>query len=169
MELINKIKILKSKYDIPILLSLFFLPLLSIICVPIYIYYNGIVWQEITMLFVGWFLAGTGITVGYHRLFSHRAFRTYPIIEWFFMLSGSMALQNSIINWCSDHRRHHKKLDSKDDPYSIKKGFIHAHIGWIVENNNDVNDSVNIVKILIILFLSILYNYGAKKYYLLTP
>ena len=125
-----------KKFDIPILLSLTFLPIISIIAVPLYVYYYGIVWQEPIILIVGWFIAGTGITVGYHRLFSHRAFKTYNIVEWLFMISGSMALQNTILHWCSDHRRHHKKLDTKEDPYSIKKGFFHAHIGWIVKRSN---------------------------------
>ena len=88
------------------------------------------------MLFIGWFLAGTGITVGYHRLFAHRTFKAHPFIEWIYMFLGSAALQNTIINWCSDHRLHHKKLDTKDDPYSIKKGFFHAHIGWIVKKDD---------------------------------
>jgi stearoyl-CoA desaturase (delta-9 desaturase) len=53
------------------------------------------------------------------------------------MLTGSMALQNSILKWCSDHRRHHKRLDTKDDPYSIKEGFFHAHIGWIIKKGDN--------------------------------
>ena len=48
------------------------------------------------------------------------------------MLFGSAALQNTIIKWSSDHRRHHKNLDTEKDPYSITKGFFHAHIGWIL-------------------------------------
>ena len=143
MDFINKYKNFEEKYDIPILLSLILLPLLSILCLPFYIYQNGIVWQELSMLLIGWFLAGTGITVGYHRLFSHKAFKTYSFIEWFYMITGSMALQNTIINWCSDHRRHHKKLDTKDDPYSIKEGFFHAHIGWIFKKNHNKISNVS--------------------------
>ena len=124
-----------NKFDLPILSSLILLPLISFFCIPIYLYNYGIVWQELIMLFVGWFVAGTGITVGYHRLFSHRSFKTYYLAEWLFMIAGSMALQNTILNWCSDHRLHHKKLDTKDDPYSITKGFFHAHIGWIVKKS----------------------------------
>ena len=124
-----------NKFDLPILFSLILLPLISLFCTPIYLYNNGVVWQELVMLFLGWFVAGTGITIGYHRLFSHRSFKTYFIVEWLFMIAGSMALQNTILNWCSDHRLHHKKLDTKDDPYSIKKGFFHAHIGWIVKKS----------------------------------
>jgi len=128
-------KINLKKYDLPILISLILLPLVSIFILPIYIYYYGIVWQEPVMMIIGWFLAGMGITIGYHRFFAHKSFKTYPFIEWVLMIFGSMALQNTIINWCSDHRRHHKKLDTEDDPYSITKGFIHAHIGWVVKKN----------------------------------
>ena len=133
----NYINNIKRKYEVPILVSLIFLPIASIIGIPLYIINYGIVWQEIAMLFIGWFFAGTGITIGYHRLFAHRTFKTYSIIEWFYMLTGSMALQNSILKWCSDHRRHHKKLDTKDDPYSIKEGFFHAHIGWIIKKGDN--------------------------------
>ena len=125
-----------KKFDLPILASLLILPILSLICMPIYIYKYGIVLIEPLLLVVGWFIAGMGITVGYHRLFAHRSFKTNSIVEWILMISGSMALQNTIINWCSDHRIHHKKLDTKHDPYSIKKGFLHAHIGWIVKKND---------------------------------
>ena len=124
-----------NKFDLPILTSLTLLPLISIFCIPIYLYHYGIVWQELLMLLIGWFIAGTGITIGYHRLFSHRSYKTHNFIEWIFMIAGSMALQNTILNWCSDHRLHHKKLDTEDDPYSIKRGFFHAHIGWIVKKS----------------------------------
>ena len=132
-----------EKFDIVILLSLIMLPLLSITWFPIYIYYYGVAWYEPVMLMVGWFLAGTGITVGYHRLFSHRTFKAYPFIEWVYMICGSMALQNTILNWCSDHRRHHKLLDTEKDPYSIKKGFFHAHIGWVVKKGENKIEGVS--------------------------
>ena len=124
-----------EKYDIPLLIVLTLLPIISFSILPFYIYHFGIVWQEPILLIVGWFFSGTGITVGYHRLFSHKSFKTIPVIEWIYMILGSMALQNTILNWCSDHRRHHRKLDTDEDPYSVKKGLFHAHIGWIVKKN----------------------------------
>ena len=126
-----------DKYDIPIFLSLFILNLLTVTYFPYYIYNNGIVWQEILIFFVGWIFAGMGITIGYHRYFSHKTFRTYSIVEWLLMFCGTMGLQNKIINWCSDHRKHHKKLDTAADPYSITEGFFHAHIGWIIKKGDD--------------------------------
>ena len=133
-----------KKYDFLMILALGFLQLSSIIGIPIYIYNYGIVWQEPIMLLIGWFLAGLGITMGYHRLFAHRTFKARPLLEWILMLCGSMALQNTIVKWCSDHRRHHKKLDTNEDPYSIKEGFFHAHMGWLFkkvdENIKNISD-----------------------------
>ncbi len=135
-----------KKYNFSMILSLTLLPLTSAVGLPIYIVYNGVVWQEPVMFLILWFLAGTGITIGYHRLFAHRSFKTYPLVEWFAMLCGSMALQNSITKWCSDHRRHHRKLDTEHDPYSITEGFFHAHIGWILKNTNSVIENVSDLK-----------------------
>ncbi len=130
-----------KKYDFSITLALILLPLISVMGVPLYVYYNGIVWQEPFMLLTGWFLSGLGITMGYHRLFAHRSFKAKPFLEWMLMLFGSMALQNTITKWCSDHRKHHKSLDTDEDPYSIKKGFFHAHIGWVLKKGeNDIKN-----------------------------
>ena len=130
-----------KNYNISMILALGLIPLTAIIGIPLYTYYNGIVWQEPTMLIIGWFLAGLGITIGYHRLFAHKSFKAKPVFEWIIMLFGSMALQNTIVKWCSDHRTHHKSLDTDEDPYSIKKGFFHAHIGWILKK--EINCKIN--------------------------
>ena len=126
-----------NQYNLPTLISIVILNILTISYFPYYVYKNGIVWQEPTLFIVGWILSGMGITIGYHRYFSHKTFKTNPLIEWILMICGTMGLQNKIINWCSDHRRHHKKLDTADDPYSIKEGFFHAHIGWVVKKGSE--------------------------------
>ena len=131
-----------KKYDLPITVSLILLPIITVTLFPVYIYYNGIVWQEPVMFVISWFMAGLGITVGYHRLFAHRTFKAKVAFEWIFMIFGSMALQNTIIKWCSDHRTHHKKLDTKEDPYSITRGFFHAHIGWVLRKEERKIDNV---------------------------
>ena len=118
-----------TKFDLKTSIILFSLPAIALICIPIYIFMNGVVWQEPVLLVIGWLLSGLGITVGYHRYFSHRAFRGNFIFEWLFMFLGTMAIQNTILQWCSNHRMHHKKLDTDDDPYSIKEGFFHAPNG----------------------------------------
>lgn len=77
-------------------------------------------------------LCGMSITVGYHRLFSHNSFDTSPIIKIILLIFGAATFQNSLLKWASDHRIHHKFCDKEKDPYNINKGFIWAHMGWIL-------------------------------------
>ena len=123
-----------SKYDYKYVLALSLIPVFGIFGTIWYIWNYGIVWQEPVLLVMFWIITGLGITVGYHRLFTHRSFKAHPIVDWIMAIIGAAALENSALKWCSDHRRHHKHLDTTKDPYSITKGFFHAHIGWILEN-----------------------------------
>src|SRR5262249_7557278 len=72
------------------------------------------------------------ITLGYHRLFSHGTFRATLPVRLFTLIFGAAAFENSVLLWASDHRRHHKHVDHKEDPYDITKGFFYAHIGWLL-------------------------------------
>lgn len=88
----------------------------------------------------GWFLAfmafcELSITAGYHRLWSHGAYKAHPLLRVIFALGGAMALQNDCITWASDHRRHHLHADDNDkDPYSANKGFWYSHFGWMIRD-----------------------------------
>ena len=95
------------------------------------------------MLLSFWIISGMGITVGYHRLFSHRSFNSHPILDWIMVIFGATALENSALQWCSNHRLHHRFLDTDKDPYSLTKGFFHAHMGWILKNNPEPIEKVN--------------------------
>ncbi|HKT74539.1 MAG TPA: fatty acid desaturase [Steroidobacteraceae bacterium] len=76
---------------------------------------------------------GMSITGGYHRLWAHRAYDAHWSLRLFFLIFGTMALQNSVFAWCSGHRVHHLHVDDVDkDPYSIRRGFWFAHIGWML-------------------------------------
>lgn len=77
--------------------------------------------------------AGISITAGYHRLWSHRAYKANPVVRFLFAIGGAVALQNSALHWSSDHRVHHTHVDDNDkDPYSAKRGFWYSHIGWML-------------------------------------
>ena len=132
----------ERKYNPTIISTLTIIPIMGIFGTLWYAVNNGVVWQEPVLLVFFWIITGLGITVGYHRLFSHRSFKAHTILEWLLAISGAAALENSALKWCSDHRRHHKQLDTDKDPYSITKGFFHAHIGWILEDNPDLIDKV---------------------------
>jgi stearoyl-CoA desaturase (delta-9 desaturase) len=88
---------------------------------------------------VFYLLSGLGITAGYHRLFTHRSFKTYPLIRGAFAVLGSTAIQGSVPDWVADHRKHHAYADEVGDPHSPHighkggriRGFVHAHFGWL--------------------------------------
>jgi len=83
-------------------------------------------------LSLAWFgLCGLSITGGYHRLFSHRAYKAHRLLEVFYLLFGAASVQNSALKWSHDHRAHHAHTDKDRDVYNIRRGFWWAHIGWV--------------------------------------
>lgn len=109
--------------------------LLAITAVPAYGIIEGYDWFEVSMLFTLLIFSGLSITGGYHRLWSHKAYNAHPIVRIFFAFWGAAAIQNSILIWSSGHRRHHRHIDDNyKDPYSIKRGFWFAHIGWMLKD-----------------------------------
>ncbi len=106
--------------------------LTSLIGVPLYIWHFGINAFEIISFIFFVYATGMSITLGYHRLFSHKAFKAkWPVKLWT-LLFGAASFENSALDWVSDHRKHHKHVDEDEDPYDISKGFFWAHIGWLL-------------------------------------
>ncbi len=105
---------------------------LALVGAPFYVWKCGLSWQEVS-LFV-FFVAATGlsITVGYHRLLAHRTFEANPFVNFLVLFFGAAAFEQSALYWASQHRDHHRYVDTDRDPYSIKKGFFYAHIGWLL-------------------------------------
>ncbi|HLM10649.1 MAG TPA: acyl-CoA desaturase [Thermoleophilaceae bacterium] len=98
------------------------------------------------ILFIAMYAVSTmGITVGFHRLLTHRAFATYKPVEYLFAISGSMAVEGPVTGWVTDHRRHHAHADEEGDPHSphvghggglagTLRGLWHAHLGWLFDH-----------------------------------
>lgn len=82
------------------------------------------------------------ITAGYHRLYSHRTYKVHPIIEYFILFFGSMAAQYSVLRWSFEHRHHHAYVDTDNDPYSINKGFWYAHLLWLFDDPEEIDEKV---------------------------
>ena len=99
----------------------------------------------ISMLVIGWFMTGLGITIGFHRMLTHRSFDTYDWEPPFLAGLGSMAIEGPPLAWCAVHRKHHQHSDQEGDPHSphlhgdgwaaALKGFWHAHSGWLFDSN----------------------------------
>ncbi|HAH99147.1 MAG TPA: acyl-CoA desaturase [Verrucomicrobiales bacterium] len=120
----------------------------SVVGLPLFIWkFGGDInhwWVHILLAFFLFVISGMGITFGYHRLLSHRAFKTKWPVKLFSLIGGATAMQDSALTWSSDHRRHHKHVDHEDDPYNIQKGFWHAHIGWILFKEKSYPDLNNV-------------------------
>lgn len=105
---------------------------LAVTAVPLYIWHFGLDWFLVALFLVFFILTGLSITLGYHRLFAHLSFKAKMPVKAATLLFGACAFENSVLDWCSDHRKHHKHVDHDDDPYDISKGFLWAHIGWLL-------------------------------------
>ncbi len=98
-------------------------------------------WGEWLSLAVPWLVIGMGVTVGYHRYFTHQAFETGSAVRMILAILGSMSAQGPLVAWVSTHRRHHQLSDREGDPHSPNlndpgfrgrlKGIWHAHFGWM--------------------------------------
>jgi len=99
---------------------------------PIYIAYNGLAWDEIALFVFFCIATGMAITVGYHRLFAHVTYKANPLVRFLLIFFGSAAFEQSALAWSSQHRDHHRFVDTENDPYNIKKGFFWAHMGWLL-------------------------------------
>lgn len=83
-----------------------------------------------------YFWTGIGITGGYHRLWSHKAYSASWPVRFFLMLGGSGAFEGSIKWWSRNHRAHHRYTDTNKDPYNARRGFWYAHLGWMIQKQN---------------------------------
>jgi stearoyl-CoA desaturase (Delta-9 desaturase) len=110
----------------------------------IVLFWNSLVTPaDLAIAAVMYLLTAGGITVGFHRLLTHRSFQTFKPLEYLFAILGSMAVQGPVISWVADHRKHHAHTDEEGDPHSphvghdggvkgVLAGLWHAHSGWLM-------------------------------------
>lgn len=104
----------------------------AVIGVPAFGFIYGYTWLDWTLFGVLYMVTGLGITVGYHRLISHRSFTCAAWVKFALLIAGGWAFQNSALKWSSDHVRHHAKVDQEEDPYNASRGFWYSHVLWIL-------------------------------------
>src|SRR5215213_3149115 len=93
-------------------------------------------WQNLAVAVLFWWLANSvGIGIGYHRLLTHRGFKTPKWLEYVLTFCGGLALQSGAISWVTTHRLHHAFTETDQDPHSPLKGLYWAHIGWIFQGS----------------------------------
>jgi stearoyl-CoA desaturase (delta-9 desaturase) len=105
---------------------------------------------DLAIFAVTYLASAIGITVGFHRLLTHRAFETRPWLRYTLAVLGSMAIEGSVIDWVADHRKHHTFADEEGDPHSphthsaggirgMLEGLWHAHVGWLFSEHGQAS------------------------------
>jgi fatty-acid desaturase len=90
-------------------------------------------WKAVGLaIFLHWVTGGLGITLGFHRLVTHRSFQTPKWLEYFFVFCGTLACQGGPIRWVGLHRIHHLHSDTQPDPHDSNRGFWWSHMGWML-------------------------------------
>jgi len=141
-----------SRLDKAINLVVIVVPPIGVVFAAVMLWNRGFDAIDLS-LFLGFYvLTGFGITVGYHRLFTHKAFAAKPWVSNTLAVLGSMALEGPVSDWVADHRKHHAHTDVEGDPHSPHlgegsglRGLFHAHLGWIF-HEEDRADSAKYAK-----------------------
>lgn len=108
-------------------------------------------WQDLAVLAISYLVTGVGITVGFHRLFTHRSFKTGRPLRSLFAVFGSAAVEGPVIEWVATHRKHHRFSDLPGDPHSphthhgvgwrgALRGLFHAHVGWMFRGEDRASE-----------------------------
>ncbi len=118
-------------------------PPLGLVVAIVLLWHRAVGPLALALLIGSYLLTGLGVTLGFHRLFTHRAFQTSKPVRVVLAIFGSMAVEGSVITWVADHRKHHAFTDKEGDPHSphlsgpgwrgAVKGLWHAHVGWLFE------------------------------------
>ncbi|MEN8662693.1 MAG: acyl-CoA desaturase [Lentimonas sp.] len=99
-------------------------------------------WGAFWLFLITYIIGGMTITVGYHRLYAHKAYNANPFFEWMILIGSALSFEMSALMWSHDHRIHHNHVDTEQDPYSIKKGFWYAHVLWLFDYKRDYDNSL---------------------------
>ncbi len=126
--------------------SFVLIPLIAMLLAVPFAWGRGLSWTDLAIAAVFYVISGMGITVGFHRHFTHGAFKANRPLRIALAAAGQMAVQGPVIIWVADHRRHHAFSDREGDPHSpwlygssipaLAKGFWHAHMGWLFDRDN---------------------------------
>jgi stearoyl-CoA desaturase (Delta-9 desaturase) len=107
-------------------------------------------WSDVAVFAIMYLATGLGVTVGFHRLLTHRSFKTKPWVRGTLAALGSVAIEGPVISWVADHRKHHAFSDHEGDPHSphvdhgggwrgALRGLMHAHVGWLFIHTQRAN------------------------------
>ena len=139
-----------------VMLVVVVLPFLATLLAIELLWQRAVNWTDLALLVAFNLLAGLGVTVGFHRMLTHRSFQPHPVVKFIFLAFGSMAVEGPALEWAATHIKHHAHSDREGDPHSPVEGFWHAHMGWMF-NRSFADPNIycrNLVKDPIVVFVS---------------
>jgi stearoyl-CoA desaturase (delta-9 desaturase) len=107
-------------------------PLLGTLYAIVLLWQRYVTWNDIFLMAGMYLTTGLGITIGYHRMLTHRSFEAHPLVRFLLLAFGSMAAMGPARLWAATHIKHHANTDREDDPHSPIRGFFYSHIGWFI-------------------------------------
>ena len=117
------------------------LPFLGFVIAVVLLWNTLVDWSDLAVMLIMYVISGYGVTLGFHRLLTHRSFQTFKPVEYTLAILGSIAVQGPVISWVADHRKHHAHTDKEGDPHSPHghggglrgaiSGLWYAHMGWL--------------------------------------
>lgn len=123
-------------------------PLLAIIGTALIIVYGHLVTATLYLTLILSIITGLAVTGGYHRLFAHKSYQSPWLVRLLFLIFAAGCFEGSALEWCTDHRRHHRYSDTDNDPYGVDKGLWHAHMGWLFTLDPSKRDFSNVEDLL---------------------
>jgi stearoyl-CoA desaturase (Delta-9 desaturase) len=135
----------KSVLEQSLVIAFMIIPVVALVAAVALTWGWGITLLDVVIATIAYFGTGLGVTVGFHRHFTHKSFKATRPLKVALAVTGSLAFQGSIVSWVADHRRHHAFSDKEGDPHSpwlfgtgplaIARGFWHAHMGWLFDRD----------------------------------
>ncbi|GCE14809.1 acyl-CoA desaturase [Tengunoibacter tsumagoiensis] len=117
-----------------LVLAVVVLPLLATVLAITLLWQRAVQPTDVILMLIMYALTAMGVTVGFHRMLTHRSFQPHPIVKFLFLVLGSMAIEGPPVQWAATHTKHHAQADREGDPHSPAEGFFHAHIGWMFKD-----------------------------------
>jgi stearoyl-CoA desaturase (delta-9 desaturase) len=121
-------------------------PFVGVLVAVVMLWNRAVDITDLAILVGMYLITAVGVTVGFHRLLTHRAFATHRWLERAFAVAGSLSVQGSVMDWVADHRKHHAHTDREGDPHSPHvghgsglAGLWHAHVGWLLETQGQAD------------------------------
>ena len=135
----------KSVLEQSLVIAFMIIPVVALVAAVTLTWGWGITLLDVVIATIAYFGTGLGVTVGFHRHFTHKSFKAIRPMKVALAITGSLAFQGSIVSWVADHRRHHAFSDKEGDPHSpwlfgtgplaLVRGFWHAHMGWLFDRD----------------------------------